>query len=304
MHDVEKQLKQFLQQSAYMTQGAIVTDLDGTVLQEEEGKARIAVPVEAALNELYGLGRPVILNTLRFPLNVIRTLGQEWHRLAREQPIPLVSMNGSQIGFVKASDHKGLVFEELAAFPLAPSEIEEILAGVDGLLAGGIRDLLVFSYPRDWRIGEVIWTPVAEAVPFIRGKYKSASSVIAVELGKLRQRLLDDEICMMFLLINIAEDKLMAYQHTKPSSFFTHANIDKLSGALQLTMRLGVDLAHSVGAGDTEMDRFLKGVGLALQVGEGALEYHGLSQTIRVKHVLELGEILFRLAELQKTLMK
>jgi len=129
MHDVEKQLKQFLQQSAYMTQGAIVTDLDGTVLQEEEGKARIAVPVEAALNELYGLGRPVILNTLRFPLNVIRTLGQEWHRLAREQPIPLVSMNGSQIGFVKASDHKGLVFEELAAFPLAPSEIEEILAG-------------------------------------------------------------------------------------------------------------------------------------------------------------------------------
>ena len=192
MHDVEKQLKQFLQQSAYMTRGAIVTDLDGTVLQDEEGKARIPVPVEAALNEHYGLGRPVILNTLRFPLNVIQTLGHQWHRLAREQPIPLVSMNGSQIGFVKRSDHKELIFEELAAFPLAPSEIEEILAGVDGLLSGGIRDLLVFFYPRDWRMGEVIWTPVAENVPVIRERYTSAS-VTAVELEKLRHRLLDDE---------------------------------------------------------------------------------------------------------------
>ncbi|MEJ7680255.1 MAG: hypothetical protein WKG06_20855 [Segetibacter sp.] len=36
---------------------------------------------------------------------------------------------------------------------------------------------------------------------------------------------------MIFLLIDIPQDKLMAYQHTKKSSFFTHKDVDKLSGA-------------------------------------------------------------------------
>ena len=58
----------------------------------------------------------------------------------------------------------GLLFEEITAFPLTNVEIDEVLAGVKGLLDGGINDILVFYYPRDWRMGEIIWTPVAEKV--------------------------------------------------------------------------------------------------------------------------------------------
>jgi hydroxymethylpyrimidine pyrophosphatase-like HAD family hydrolase len=105
---------------------------------------------------------------------------------------------------------------------------------------------------------------------------------------------------MLFLLINEPQDRLMAYQHAKPSSFITHKGVDKLSGGLALAERLGVDLAHSVGAGDTPMDTFLKGVGLAVQVGRMPLEFKGARQTVRVDNSFELGALLFRLAELQR----
>src|SRR5688572_5880362 len=117
MEGVEERLRQFLQDSAFMAQGGIVTDLDGTVVHEEQGKIRIPVPVEAALKELYDLGRPLMLNTLRFPLSVIRTFGREWYSLAGSR-IPLVTLNGSQIGFITMEDGAGLVFEEIAASPL------------------------------------------------------------------------------------------------------------------------------------------------------------------------------------------
>jgi hydroxymethylpyrimidine pyrophosphatase-like HAD family hydrolase len=209
-------------------------------------------------------------------------------------------LNGSQTGFITMNADGELVFDEIACFPLAASEIEEILRGVEGLLGNGIRDILVFFYPRDWRVGEVIWTPVPEKIPTIREKYVSASAVTAVAYDKLREQLLHEEICMIFLLINIAEDQLMAYQHTRRSSFFTHTGIDKLSGAQGLAAHLKIDLSHSLGAGDTEMDVFLKGVGLAVLVGDGAFEFHGLHQTIRLKNVLEFGELLFRLVKIQK----
>jgi hypothetical protein len=76
--------------------------------------------------------------------------------------------------------------------------------------------------------------------------------------------------------------------------------VDKLSGAEAVAARLGIDLAHSVGAGDTPMDNFLKGVGLAVQVGPLDLEHKGLRQTVKVPNSLELGALLFRLAELQR----
>jgi len=298
MKNVDDELRQFLVESSFMAQGAVVTDLDGTIVHEDQGKIRIPVPVEAALKEIYNLGRPLLLNTLRFPLSVIRTLGPEWYRLAGN-PIPLVTLNGSQIGFITMTDQKELIFEEIAAFSLKKSEIEEVLTGVHGLLSGGIRDILVFYYPRDWRIGEVIWTPVPEKVTAVREKYTSASSVTAVEFEKLRTQLKREEICMMFLLINVPEDKLMAYQHTKRSNFFTSSGIDKLSGARNLAAHLGVDLTHSIGAGDTEMDQFLKGVGLAIVVGNEKLGLRGLRHTIQLQNVLELGALLFRLVELQ-----
>src|SRR5437879_6441717 len=58
-----------------------------------------------------------------------------------------------------------------------------------------------------------------------------------------------------------------AYQHSKRSNVFTHKGIDKLSGSQALAGHLGIDLRDSIGAGDTEMDRFLSGVGLAVIVG-------------------------------------
>jgi hypothetical protein len=44
-------------------------------------------------------------------------------------PIPIVSMNGSQTGFVTRLDTGVLDFEEVDAFPLSPSEIDEVLKG-------------------------------------------------------------------------------------------------------------------------------------------------------------------------------
>ena len=105
---------------------------------------------------------------------------------------------------------------------------------------------------------------------------------------------------MIFLLIEAPEDTLMAYQHTKRSNFFTHEGVDKLFGSERIAAHLGVELGHSLGAGDTEMDRFLSGVGLAVHVGPLDLEYKGMLQTIKLKNSFELGELLFRVAELQQ----
>jgi len=109
-----------------------------------------------------------------------------------------------------------------------------------------------------------------------------------------------EDICMIFLLIEIPQDKLMAYQHTKKSNFFTHKGVDKLSGAKQIAKYLNFQLDHSLGAGDTEMDIFLKGVGMAVHVGNNILPYHGNFSSIHVAGSSELGELLFQLAAMQK----
>src|SRR5215208_6592954 len=145
-NEIETKLRQF-------------TDLDGTAVHEFQGKIAIPKEVELGLMRHYERGRPLILNSLRFPLSVIRTFGQDWYRLSNA-PIPTVTLNGSLIGFVKKTDHSELEFEEAAAFPLTKEEILKALKGVEGLLNRGIKNLLVFYYPRDWRLGEVIWTPV------------------------------------------------------------------------------------------------------------------------------------------------
>jgi hydroxymethylpyrimidine pyrophosphatase-like HAD family hydrolase len=124
--------------------------------------------------------------------------------------------------------------------------------------------------------------------------------VTAVEFEKLREQLLHEEFCMIFLLIDVPQDKLMAYQHTKRSSFFTHKGVDKLSGARSLATHLGLDLMHCLGAGDTEMDVFLNGTGLAVLVGNNELEFRGQLQTIKLKNALELGALLFQLVEIQR----
>ena len=297
--ELDSLLKTFVWESHFAENGGIITDLDGTAVHEEHGRVYIPEAVEFALKRLYETGRPVILNSLRFPLSVMRTFGKEWLAIA-DAPIPIVSMNGSQLGFVSRDEKEELCFEEITAFPLEAEQIDEVLAGVQKLLEDDIREVLLFYYPRDWRMGEIIWTPVAEKVIHVKEKYTSASSVTAIELEKLREELHEEEICMIFLLIERPADDLMAYQHSRPSNFFTQRGVDKLFGTRAIAEHLGVDLAYSVAAGDTMMDNFLSGAGLAVQVGGRDLEFRGLHSTVKLANSFELGDLLFRLAELQK----
>jgi hydroxymethylpyrimidine pyrophosphatase-like HAD family hydrolase len=295
--EADAKLKQFMQQSSFATSGAVITDLDGTAVHEYQGKIVIPKEVELGLMHHYQRGRPLILNSLRFPLSVIRTFGQDWYKLSNA-PIPTVTLNGSLMGFVKKTEESELAFEEAAAFPLTKEEIVEALKGVQGLLNGGIKNVLVFYYPRDWRIGEVIWTPVPENIVPVKEKYRSASAVTAVEFPKLQDQMLAEDICMIFLLIDAPEDQLMAYQHTKRSNFITHKGVDKLFGARTMAELLKCDLRDSIGAGDTELDTFLSGVGLAVMVGNQHLDFRGLIETVKLDTSLEFGALLFRASEL------
>ena len=296
---VENAIGDFAQDSGFTQHGGVVIDLDGTVVHEEHGRTMIPRPVELGLKALYDRGRPVVLNSLRFPLSVMRTFGKEWLAISNS-PIPVVSMNGSQVGYVKRDEKGELCFEEIVAFPLTANEIDACLAGVDALLTDNIRDVLLFYYPRDWRMGEIIWTPVPEKVQHVRDKYLSASAVTAVEMDKLEAQLHSEEVCMIFLLIERPADDLMAYQHSKPSSFFTTKGVDKLTGAHAAADYIGFDMKASLGAGDTPMDVFLKGVGMAVHVGPHDLEFRGLHSTIRVANSFEVGDLLFRLAGIQE----
>jgi hydroxymethylpyrimidine pyrophosphatase-like HAD family hydrolase len=295
--EVEGKLQLFMQRSSFANKGAVITDLDGTAVHEFQGKIVIPKEVELGLMRHYERGRPLILNSLRFPLSVIRTFGQDWYKLSNA-PIPTVTCNGSLMGYVKKTDEGELAFEEAAAFPLTRAEIVEALEGVRGLLAGGIKNILVFYYPRDWRIGEVIWTPVPENIIPVKEKYRSASSVTAIEFQKLQDQMLAEDICMIFLLIDAPEDQLMAYQHTKRSNFFTHKGVDKLFGARTMANLLQCDMCDCLGAGDAEPDTFLSGVGLAVIVGNNQISYRGLIETIKLDNSIELGALLFRAAEL------
>lgn len=295
--EAETKLQQFIGASSFATSGLVITDLDGTAVHEFQGRIQIPKEVELGLMRHYERGRPLVLNSLRFPLSVIRTFGQDWYKLSNA-PIPTVTLNGSLLGLVKKTDEDELVFEETAAFPLTEDEILEALKGVQGLLDGGIKNILVFYYPRDWRIGEVIWTPVAENTTAVKEKYLSASAVTAVEFPKLQEQMLAEEVCMIFLLIEAPEDQLMAYQHTKRSNFITHKGVDKLFGARAMADLLKCDLRDSLGAGDTELDNFLAGVGLALLVGNNELSFRGTVETIKLNNSSELGSLLFRAAEL------
>ena len=295
--DVIAALDNFFRESEFAASGGVITDLDGTAVHEDQGRIYIPPPVEFGLRAIYERGTPVVLNSLRFPLSVMRTFGKEWLAIAGA-PIPVVSMNGSQLGYVTTDDKDELCFEEIDAFPLAANDIDSVLTGVDALLENDIRDVLLFYYPRDWRLGEVIWTPVAEKVIHVKEKYASASSVIAVEQDKLEEMLHAEEICMIFLLIERPADDLMAYQHSKPSSFFTARGVDKSFGTRAMADFLGFDLAASVGAGDTPMDVFLNDVGLSVQVGPHELPFRGSRQTIKLADSFELGDLLFHLAGL------
>ncbi len=296
------QLQDFFNKSCFPEDGAVITDLDGTAIHEYQGRYLIPQSVELGLKKIYDLGRPVVLNTLRFPLSVMRTFGKEWYRISNS-PIPTVLMNGSQLGFIVTDANGELAYEEIAAFVLQENEIDAVLQTVRNLLDQKMYDLLVFYYPRQWQEGEIIWTPLKERVQAVQKKYLSAASVISGDIEMLTSELKQKEICMIFMLIDLPQDKLMAYQHTKKNNFYTHNGVDKRYGADQIADKLGFSMKHSIGAGDSEMDTFLAGVGQAVHVGNPFLSYEGLLPSIKLQGSSELGDLLFELAAMQRTII-
>src|SRR3954464_13295151 len=131
-------LKRF-SQSCDHTQSFLALDLDGTALLEDRGKVFISSSVEKGVKALHDLGMQVVLNTLRFPLSVITTVGLEWYKIA-DVPILTVLLNGSVLGYIKANDSQ-LHYEEIAAYPLSQAEIARALNGVAELTAAGIEDV-------------------------------------------------------------------------------------------------------------------------------------------------------------------
>ena len=295
--DPPSTLRQFLAQSDFMRHGGVMTDLDGTAVHEENGRVYVSVPMETGLKRMHDLGRAVIINSLRFPLSVIRTFGKAWYQIAGV-PVPVVSLRGSLCGRMVLEKSGDIGFEEIEAICLEPENIRRIVAHASALVDAGANELLIFFYPRDWRRGEMIWTPDVNRVPDVAGKYRSASQVISGGVQVLEQALMSEEICMVFQLLDLPQDRAMAYQHTQRNSFFTHAGVDKHYGARRIAQHLGIDLLHSIGAGDSPMDDFLAGVGLAVIVGRMQLEYKGRLHTVRIKDSLALGNLLFSIGEL------
>jgi hydroxymethylpyrimidine pyrophosphatase-like HAD family hydrolase len=294
--DALQALARFVRTSAFAERGAVMTDLDGTAVHEVDGRALLSRSMELGLARVHGAGRRVLVNTLRFPLSVMRVFGAEWHRITGDD-VWLVSMNGSQIGRITVSGSGTPGFEEVDAFPLAAEEIGEVMDGVRGLLASGADDLLVFFYPRDWRTGEHVWCADARRVDAVRARYRSATQVHAGDGAALEALLRAQPLCMVFLLIDAPQDRLMAYQHTQKSRFVTHAGVDKRHGGEALARHLGVSLADSVGAGDAETDTFLDAVGYAVIVGNQDLAFKGLAHTARVADPAAFGDMLARLGE-------
>lgn len=291
---VFEEVDDFLRASRFMERGAVFTDLDGTAVHEVEGRVFAPPEVERGLERIHAVGRQVVVNTLRFPLSVMRAFGGAWLR-ATGAPIPLVALKGSQIGHVVAADSGTLGFDEIAAWPLTPDELAEVMAGIEALVERGADDLLVFFYPRDWTEGEHVWTPRPERMAHVAAKYRSASEVFSGPVTELRDRLYAADVLMVFLLEDAPDDPLMAYQHTERTRFVTHAGVDKRHGTEAIALSLDVDLAHSVGAGDAETDTFLGAVGLAAIVGNPNLDFKGLHSTLRLPDPLAWGRVLYQL---------
>jgi hydroxymethylpyrimidine pyrophosphatase-like HAD family hydrolase len=292
------QLQVFTDNSNFKESGALILDLDGTALHEREGKIYIPDPIKKAVEAVHQLGRPIVLNTLRFPLSLIRSIGWEWYTLTHA-PIPTVLLNGSLLGYLEQGEGTELVFREVDAFALGPEEIDRVMDGVVSLVEAGLKDIALFYYPRNWQRGEIIWTPQSEKITELEDRYRSASAVVSTSLRQLRETLKKQEVCMIFLLVNAEGDRLMAYQHTNRHSYFTRKGVDKRYGVHKLARHLKISLQDSVGAGDTELDNFLSTVGLAIRVRKPHLPYEGVSDTVKVANSYELGELLIKLAGMQ-----
>jgi hydroxymethylpyrimidine pyrophosphatase-like HAD family hydrolase len=233
----------------------------------------------------------------------MRTFGKEWYKISNA-PIPTVLMNGSQLGFITDAGEGKFGYEEITSFPLNEEEINNLLQIVNDFLKDCGKQLIGVLLPKRLEAWRNYLDTGKRKDTEIQNKYRSASTVFSGELSQLEDELKRQDICMIFLLIDIPQDKLMAYQHTKKSSFFTHTGVDKRSGSEYIAEHLGFELNHSLGAGDSEMDTFLTAVGQAVHVGNPYLKYEGLLPSIRLESSKELGDLLFQLAAMQRTVIQ
>jgi hypothetical protein len=237
-----------------------------------------------------------VLNTLRFPLNVIETFGREWYDVSGA-PLPLVALNGSAIGYLHESANGAIAFEPFSITPVRPAICEDLIGDLERLVSSGVDDVALFYYPTDWREGERLWTPVEDRQAALMQRFASAHGISSMSLEALASTLVACEPTLLFVAVEASHDDLMAYQHARPNQFVTADGVDKAGGAAIAAQRLGFELSASVGAGDTLMDTFLSSVGLALRVGNPTLPYHGRHATVDLTDSLAMGEFCFRLAD-------
>ena len=296
----QQHLQEFFDTSNFAENGWIITDMDGTVITEEGGSYSIHTHVVIGLRKMYELGRPIFINTLRFPLSVMRTYNKVWFSNF-DYTVPAVLMNGSQLVEFTKQGEDDFTCKEIMAFPLTANEISEQVKRVTDMVNNDTPELLVFYYPRNWEKGEIIWTPAPDRIPAIQEKYRSASLVYNSPVNELQNNLLAEHICMMFILVEIPNDTRMAYQQGKrKKDFVTHKGVNKLFGTQQLAAHFGLSMEASLGAGDTDMDTFLNGVALPVHVGNPNLPFKSFGPAIKVENQAAFGDLLFYLASLQK----
>src|SRR5256885_16065864 len=102
-------LARFLHSSRFAERGAVMTDLDGTAVHEVEGRALLSRSMELGLKRVHDAGRQVLVNTLRFPLSVMRVFGAEWPR-GTGAAVCLGPMKGGQRGRLVTRPAAGRAF--------------------------------------------------------------------------------------------------------------------------------------------------------------------------------------------------
>lgn len=289
----KKQISDFCNRPEFMEKGGLMTDLDGTVIQQKDGRYFMPDSVKTGLTNMYEGSCPVIINTMRFPLSVIDTFADDWYHMSNAS-VPLVSLNGSQMGYINKEEKTGFTFEEVDAYPLKAEEIKKFMADVARILDNN-GNVLVFYYPRAWTKGEIIWTSDKEKVAETKEKFRSASKVYSCDLQKLHEHLDAEDICMLFLRETEAKAG-MTYLQTDHKDFYSHKNVDKLYGAKKMISHLGREIDYFIGAGDTPMDVFLKEVGQAIKVGNMDLKIGFKSNALLLENVPDIGEVFTEVA--------
>jgi len=287
------QISDFSDRLDFIHKGGLMTDLDGTVIQEQEGRYFMPEKVQQGLMDMYNTTCPIVINTMRFPMSVIKTFANDWYDISKAS-VPLVSLNGSQIGYINKETKSKFTFEEIDAFPLKKAEINHFISDIENILSNAGR-IVVFYYPRDWKKGEIIWIPEKDRLAEAKERYKSASKVYTSDLQTLKDNLAEEDICMIFL--KVSQDAGTSFDHTNFKDFYSSNKVDKLFGAKKIISHLDREMSNFIGAGDTPMDVFLKEIGQAIKVGNMDFHFEFNSNVLRLEQVSDIGEVFTEVAK-------